>query len=283
MTPKKALCIHDMSSIGRCSLTVVSPVLSVMGIQCVPMATMVLSTHFGGFGAVASQELTSFCNDSLAHFKRLNIDFDCVYSGYLFGCQQIETVKECFLYAKNSLKICDPVMADNGKIYSAVDKELIDNFKILCSYSDLITPNSTEAQLLLDKDYSKTIFSYAQAQDMAQMLSKKYDCSVIITGVKLCDGRVICAGYNKEIEKNFDVVCNYLPVHFPGTGDLFGAVLVGNLLKNISLDKSCVNAARFVELCVTKTYEENADTRFGVHLEPLLKYLIKEENYNEKQ
>ena len=31
MTPKKALCIHDMSTVGRCSLAVITPVISSMG------------------------------------------------------------------------------------------------------------------------------------------------------------------------------------------------------------------------------------------------------------
>ena len=31
--PKKVLCIHDLSGVGRCSLAVILPVLSVMGIQ----------------------------------------------------------------------------------------------------------------------------------------------------------------------------------------------------------------------------------------------------------
>ena len=47
--PKKVLCIHDLSGVGRCSLAVVLPVLSVMGVQPVALPTVVLSTHTGGF------------------------------------------------------------------------------------------------------------------------------------------------------------------------------------------------------------------------------------------
>ena len=35
--PKKVLCIHDLSGVGRCSLAVILPVLSVMGIQPVAL------------------------------------------------------------------------------------------------------------------------------------------------------------------------------------------------------------------------------------------------------
>ena len=45
--PKKVLCIHDLSGMGRCSLAVILPVLSVMGVQPVALPTVVLSTHAG--------------------------------------------------------------------------------------------------------------------------------------------------------------------------------------------------------------------------------------------
>ena len=54
--PKKVLCIHDLSGVGRCSLAVILPVLSVMGIQPVALPTVVLSTHTGGFGTPARMD-----------------------------------------------------------------------------------------------------------------------------------------------------------------------------------------------------------------------------------
>ena len=47
--PKKILCIHDLSGVGRCSLAVILPVLSVMGFQPVALPTVVLSTHTGAW------------------------------------------------------------------------------------------------------------------------------------------------------------------------------------------------------------------------------------------
>lgn len=273
MTPKKALCIHDMSSIGRCSLTVISPVLSVMGVQCVPLTTAVLSTHFGGFGPVAMTDLTQFCVDSLAQFKRLEIDFDCVYSGYLSSYKQLEMVKTAFSMAPNGLKICDPVMADHGKLYSSVTEELIQGFKDLCRHSDVIIPNPTEAKLLLGEDYSSSVFSEEQAVDTVKRLGKMYS-SIIITGTKLDDGRVVCLGYDKGKDQVFLIPCNYLPVSYPGTGDLFGGTFASCLLQGQDLKTACEKAARFVEKCVEVTFNEGSDTRFGVQLESVLKYLI---------
>jgi pyridoxine kinase len=41
--------IHDLSGFGRCSLTVIIPILSAMGMQVCPLPTAVLSTHTGEF------------------------------------------------------------------------------------------------------------------------------------------------------------------------------------------------------------------------------------------
>ncbi len=271
---KKALCIHDISCVGRCSLTAISPVISSYGIQCIPMPTAVLSTHFGGFGKPAFVDLTEFCKDSLEHFKSLNLNFDAVYSGYLGNYKQLEIVQDAYNYAKNSLRVCDPVMADNGKIYSSITPELIKGFKQLVKSSDIIIPNPTEAQILLDLDYQKTVFSKEEIFDILNKLKEKFSVSVVITGVKLDSKEMLCLGYDKLKDETFNFNCNYIPVSYPGTGDLFGSLLVSNLLSNESLENSCRKAAKFVEECIKNTHSENSDTRFGVNLEPMLKNII---------
>lgn len=274
MKSQKALCIHDMSSIGRCSLTVIAPVLSVMGIQCVPLATMVLSSHLGGFGEVTSCDLTGFGVESLKQFTRIGVSFDCVYSGYLANATQTQIVKSAFSANKNAIKICDPVMADGGKLYSSITHEMQASFKDLCGVSDIITPNTTEANILLGKDYTKTVFDEKEIMEMAKALNEKYNNSIVITGAKLQDKRVICGIYDQNGKEYFSIECDYIPVHFPGTGDLFCAVLTGYYMKGNSLEKSCKKAAEFVEICVKSSFQENCDTRFGVNLEENLKYLL---------
>ena len=75
--------IHDMSGFGRCSLSVILPVLSVMGVQVCPVPTAVLSTHTGGLGEVEFRDLTDYLHPALEHYKRLGLEFDCIYSGFL--------------------------------------------------------------------------------------------------------------------------------------------------------------------------------------------------------
>ncbi len=275
MSSKKTLCIQDMSSVGRCSLTVISPVLSVMGIQCIPMPTTVLSSHYGGFGNVARQDLTGFCFDSLNEFRRIGVQFDCVLSGFIASVQQVQLVKQAFEYAGNSVKICDPVMADNGRFYSSITPEIAEGIKQLCCDADIITPNITEAAILLEKDYTQTDYTAQQVADIAKLLKDKYDCSVVITGVKTTEGEVNCYVAQKNLPEVKQVKCNYIPVHFPGTGDLFGAVMTANTIQGTDLVTAVEKACRFVELCVKNTYtDDTVDTRFGVDLENNLKYLL---------
>ena len=275
MAAKKALCIHDMSCVGRSSLTAVSPVLSVKGIQCIPLPTTVLSSHYGGFGEVSKSELTDFCFESLSQFRRIGVNFDCVYAGYIANETQVELVKQAFENNPQSLKVCDPVMGDNGRIYSSITDKIMDGFKNLCSFSDIITPNTTEACILLGKDMTQTVFSRQQVCQLAVDLRQKYNCAVVITGAKTDDGAVICCGVEKDGINTFVVECNYIPVHFPGTGDLFCATMIAYLMNGKTLTESVNKSARFVEICVKNTYTDNSvDTRYGVEIEENLKHLM---------
>jgi len=273
MTPKKSLCIHDLSVVGRSSLAVITPVISRLGIQAIGLPTAVLSTHYGKLGTPATVDLTDFCFKALDHYKQLGLEFDSVYSGFLSSPQQIELVRQAFRMRKSDLRICDPVMADHGKLYSSITPEIVERFKSLCKDADLMIPNPTEALILLDRDYAEREFSEEEISEIASSLGKKYR-SVLITGVKLNDGRAVAVCYDKKKDEVSTILLHYSPVNYPGTGDLFGACLVGYMTNGDSLKEACEKSARFVEKVVARTYATKSDTRFGVHLEPLLKELF---------
>ena len=272
MIPKRALCIHDMSTIGRCSLTVITPVLAAMGFQPISLPTAVLSTHFGFKDAVL-HDLTDFCRDALNHYIKLGEKFDCVFSGFLSSPEQMQIVKDSFKLAENGYKICDPVMADGGRLYKSITPELIEGFKELCHHSNLIIPNPTEALILLDRDYTKQIFTRDEAEEIARTLGEKYS-NVVITGTKFDDGSICCVVYNKEEQKVYFIPLHYTPVSYPGTGDIFGACMAGFTLRGDNLETACENSARFIEKVVSETYATGCNTQYGVHLEPMLKYLM---------
>ena len=147
--PKKILCIHDLSGVGRCSLAVILPVLSVMGLQPVALPTVVLSTHTGGLGTPARLDGCAYGEAALEHYHALGLDFDCIYTGYLGGEAQVALAEKAFALWPSAHKVVDPVMGDNGKAYATVTPELISRIRQLCRSANLILPNYTEAQLLL--------------------------------------------------------------------------------------------------------------------------------------
>ncbi len=151
--------IHDLSGFGRCSLSVIMPIMSAMQVQVCPVPTAVLSTHTGGLGEVEFRDLTDFIIPCLEHYKKLELDFEAVYSGFLGSAAQIDHCMSFFKSYPEALIVVDPVMGDNGKTYRTYTSEMCKRMKELVSDADIITPTPTEACLLLDKDYSLMPFS----------------------------------------------------------------------------------------------------------------------------
>ena len=262
--PKKVLCIHDLSGVGRCSLAVILPVLSVMGIQPIALPTVVLSTHTGGFGTPARMDGCAYGEAALEHYRDLGLEFDCLYTGYLGGEAQVALAEKAFSYWPAAQKIVDPVMGDNGKAYSTVTPALIDRMRALCQQADLILPNATEAGLLLRKDSLPAAFDEAGAQALADELVQLAP-QAVVTGLPL--GKYIgCAGAGRE---QFVIKKLHIDRSFPGTGDLYGAVLLGSLIQGNALSAAADNAAEFVSLAIQQT-PAGQDPRFGVWFEPLL-------------
>ena len=261
--PKKVLCIHDLSGVGRCSLSVILPVLSVMGIQPIALPTVVLSTHTGGFGTPARMDGCAYGQAALDHYRELGLDFDCIYTGYLGGEEQVALAEKAFAFWPGAKKVVDPVMGDNGKAYSTVTPALIRRMRGLCQQADLILPNATEAGLLLDSGIPDA-FDDASAQALADELVKLAP-QAVVTGLSL--GKYIgCAGAGRE---QFVIKKLHINRSFPGTGDLYGAVLIGSLIQGNALSAAADNAAEFVSLAIQNT-PIGQDTRFGVWFEPLL-------------
>ena len=71
--PARCAAVHDLSGLGRCSLTVILPAMSVMGVQVCPLPTAILSAHTGGFGSVARRDLTDYLAEALAHYRTLGL------------------------------------------------------------------------------------------------------------------------------------------------------------------------------------------------------------------
>ena len=205
--PKKILCIHDLSGVGRCSLAVILPVLSVMGLQPVALPTVVLSTHTGGLGTPARLDGCAYGEAALEHYHALGLDFDCIYTGYLGGEAQVALAEKAFALWPSAHKVVDPVMGDNGKAYATVTPELISRIRQLCRSANLILPNYTEAQLLLQRTPVDDPLDDAAAQALADELTALAP-SAVVTGLPL--GQYIgCAGSGSTAAPTLTVESSY--------------------------------------------------------------------------
>ena len=275
--PKKILCIHDLSGVGRCSLAVILPVLSVMGLQPVALPTVVLSTHTGGLGTPAKLANPGYGPAALEHYRRLGLRFDCIYSGYLADASQAKLVEQAMDLWPDALTVVDPVMGDHGKLYHGFTPELVQGIRELATHADVITPNLTEAALLLGEEPNTAPLSLGQARSLLARLSALGPGVVVITGAALTTGEYANLCYDRERGGYWKSVSEYLPVRYPGTGDLFAAVLTAGLMQGDSPAMAMDRATRYVEITVKTTFGYGADSREGVMLERTLGWLTQKE------
>lgn len=265
--------IHDLSGFGRSSLAVVIPILSTMGVQVCSVPTAVLSTHTGGFEGYSFVDLTDTLEEFFNHWHKLKIEFDCIYSGFLGSSRQIDIISKFIanFSANDPLVVIDPVMGDNGKLYSTMDREMVEKMRSLLQKADIITPNFTEAAYLLDEEYNLDI-TQEQIKKWLIKLSDMGPKIAIITSVpesKLSKNTSVIA-YNREDGRFWKVSCVYIPAHYPGTGDAFTSVIVGSILQGDSLPIALDRGVQFITAAIRASYGNEYPEREGVLLERVL-------------
>lgn len=276
---KKVAAIHDLSGFGRSSLTSIIPILSSMKVQVCPVPTAVLSSHTGGFEGYSFLDLTDYMEQHIAHWKSLNIEFDCIYSGFLGSPKQMKIVADFidFFGHKNNLTVVDPVLGDNGKLYGTMNNEMVEEMKKLISKADIITPNFTEVTFLLNKPYKKEI-SESEVKEWLIELANMGPKIVIATSVPdenshKADRKTNVIAYDKENDVFWKVSCKYIPASYPGTGDAYTSVVIGSLLQGDSLPIAIERGVQFITQCILASYGFKYPNREGVLLERMLDVL----------
>lgn len=272
--------IQDISGFGRCSLTVIMPILSCMGIQVCPLPTAVLSTHSGGFNEMAFIDLTEGMKDYIKHWKSLNLSFDYIYTGFLGNEKQIDQVVDFCKHFKKTGEECivvDPVMGDNGKLYKTYNEVMQEKMRHLVEIADIITPNVTEAMFLLKKEYAMRSYKDEEIKEILKALAQMGPKVVIITGILDKSNKKANIAYDTKQDIFWKIPYQEIAVHYPGTGDVFTSVLIGALIQGDSLPIAIERASRFISLAIRTTYGYCADTREGIMLEKVLPALLNKE------
>ena len=203
----------------------------------------------------------------------MDISFDAIYSGFLGSARQIDIVSDFIEHfsQQDQLVVVDPVLGDDGVLYGPLNQDMVVEMQSLIKRADIITPNITEASLLLGKQYS-TDLDETEMKEWILELAQKGPEQVIVTSVPVKEHgkKTSVIAYNKRDNRFWKVMCDYLPANYPGTGDAFTSVVVGSLLQGDSLPIALDRAVQFISLGVRATFGYSYDTNEGILLERIL-------------
>lgn len=273
MAYKKILTIQDISCVGQCSLTVALPILSACGMETCILPSAVLSTHTAGFSGFTFRDLTDDMPAIQEHWKKENIKFKAIYTGYLGSIKQIGYVRDILktMGTNDCVRIVDPAMADNGQLYSIFNRDYVEAMKILCGEADILVPNITEACFLTDEEYKET-YDEGYICNLVEKLKALGAKTVVLTGVSYESGKtgvVVYENGKMEYYKHDKIAKGS-----HGTGDIYASAFVGALMNDKSVYESAKIAADYTVKCIINT-QGDADHWYGAKFETALGDLMK--------
>ena len=267
--------LHDLSGVGRCSLTAVIPVLSAMGITVYPLPTAVLSnqTEFDRF---ACRSLTPEMSAFMQQWQVMGLQFDGISIGFLNDREQVAVAHDFLdrFHRPQTLFLLDPVMGDDGVLYPVYNRLMVEAMRSLAVRADILTPNLTEACLLCEEDYRKMQSADEKTlHTLMRTLSAMGPRIVLLTGIHRGNAiESFC--YTAENDAVFSLSNERIGGHFSGTGDLFAAVLLGGFVLHRAPQEILSCAVSFLEASIRDTVQEGSDPREGILFESHLDRLI---------
>ena len=265
---KKIALINDFTGFGRCSIAVELPIISTLTVQCCPLPTSIFSNHTG-FDSYFFDDYTDRMERYVEEWKKLDLSFNGICSGFLGSSRQISIVKDFIKEFKtdDTIVVVDPVMGDYGKIYSTYTDEMCGLMKELVAGADIITPNITESCILTDTPYSDMLYE-KDIVELAEKLSMMGPEKVVITGI--VQGTFI-SNYCYEREKEgYFVKALKIGAQRSGTGDIFTSIIAADAVNGVDFHKSVKKASSFIKKCIMKSIELDIPLTDGVCFEELL-------------
>ena len=287
---KKIAVIQDLSGLGKCSLTAAIPVISVMGVQAVPLPTAVLSNQTG-YPSYYCDNYTEHMEQIMTEWEKRKFSPDGIYTGFLADEEQADKILDFFqrFRTENTMVLVDPVMGDNGRAYGIYTEGLREKMLQLVGNAHVITPNLTEALLLLygkegmEKRYASLLEldgrkRLEQIGKIGEQLKKEYGLqAAVITGVESQAELCVHQMGNLVVENGHSSWCFAPKIggSYSGTGDLFASVLSAGLVKEMSMMHCVELAVNFLSKAIAQTVQEGTDRNDGVCFEAYLGELCK--------
>ncbi|MCI8468136.1 MAG: pyridoxine kinase [Eggerthellaceae bacterium] len=266
--------VHDLCGYGKCSLGVAIPVLSAAGCDVCPVPTGLFSSHTA-FPGWYMHDTTDILSDYLAAWRGIDVDIDAVYSGFLGAPEQVDIIRSLYDTYPNAMRVVDPVMADHGKVYPTYTPELCDAMAELACGADVLTPNLTEAAIILGEpigeDWAGTDIPDAEAHRLVRALLAKGAKHVVLKGVKRAGENTVRNFVGSQgADEIVEVSNEYLPYLLHGTGDVYASCLLAAIMAGRSLEEAVAFAGDFVHDAMIVSAEQPHFQERGVSFEPLL-------------
>ncbi len=269
---KRAVAVHDISCVGRCSLTVALPVLSAAGLNTAIIPTALLSTHTGEFSGYTHLDLSSQLRPIGDHLATLGLHYDTFYSGYLANGAQVDEILHLMdvLCDSETHIFVDPAFGDHGRMYSLMDESMPRQMRRLISRARTIVPNVTEASFLLDEPYPGDNASEEVISDFCRRLVDAGPENVVITDVNFKPGQTGIAVFSRSMQKPVYMFHERFEGLFHGTGDVFAAFLLGALMNDHPLEKAAAIALELIHAAIAQTVAGGEHLRYGMQFEIVL-------------
>lgn len=265
---KKIAVINDFSGFGRCSIAVCLPIISAMKIQCCPLPTAIFSNHTG-FESFFLKDCTEYMEPYAEEWKKLDLRFDGIMTGFLGSCRQIEIVSRFFghFHTDSCTALIDPVMGDYGELYPTYSEALAESMHELVRFADILTPNLTEACILTGRTYRED-FTEAELESIAGELSDMGPEKVVISGLSDgCDllNYVYQSGCRPEMIREHKV-----GGFRSGTGDVFSSIIAADAVNGWDFAESVRHASSFIAKTLRCTIRRGIPETDGICFEEFL-------------
>ena len=260
--------VHDLCGYGKCSLGVAIPVLSAAGCDVCPVPTGLFSSHTA-FPGWYMHDTTAMLKDYLTAWKNIGVEIDAVYSGFLGAPEQVDRIRDLYAMYPAALRVVDPVMADHGKVYPTYTPELVEAMGTLANGADILTPNLTEAAIILGREWQGADVDEPTVREMILELRERGAKNVVLKGIEHGDGLIHNYVWGDAID--FTETTNAkLPYMLHGTGDVFASTLLAAVMAGSNLAEATAFAADFTaDAMLISAKQPNFEDR-GVSFEPLL-------------
>ncbi|CVI67527.1 Pyridoxine kinase [Clostridiales bacterium CHKCI001] len=244
---KKICCINDMPGVGKIALSAMIPILSAKGINTASLPTALVSNTLD-FGKFDILDTTNYMEKTVDIWHELGFRFDCISTGFLVNPKQIDIIEKLIdnQDRDNLIVVVDPIMGDEGKLYNGMTENNVAIMRRLSSYADILIPNFTEACFLTNHFYESATITTEQAEDLLNRCRALGAKSIIITS-SFVDGQTCVIGYDHTKNETFKIDFEQIDVRFPGTGDIFSASLISDVLNGESLFDSTYHAMQIVK------------------------------------